>query len=675
MAVCTIKIGGVEIPNWESFQTDNTLDLNVNNATIVFPDYKTMLLALQNVPNVGIEQDVQILRDGVIKWRGYSIEATKYIAEGSTNRQYALQCSNNKVYLSREAFRYPASGTGGGKSPSYFNVIYGGAVASTSSITSQKSTLATSIIQDILNCQKSPVLSLSNNVGPNNGQTETPHVCLYLIRTYALQALAQLIDGSLWECRFNADNTVDFQTQVGSLSSVKTFNEGENILQLSSAKSVQQKINDVIVSGAGSASAITSLTGGGNAISDNGISFEVDNSPSGGPRYTKFVNLSNITDLNLLNAYANALAKDLQYSLETISADVIDALNGVNWHLGDVVTINSSTLGISGTYRVLEEKWNYDSSQGEQITLKLLPNIRMATIAHTKVRALEFILNSQTQNQQLFANSVTTSPQQNPTSIETSIPTLGLGYYGSLNGSSTSDIGLTYQIDIPATDPTYGKYCLKSVTIGYEVVLNSGSPSSMPTYGIYSALKNGLKLASGTFPAFSQQLTIDYWSLVGNVGPAGETITFAISQPVSGGGTVDVTSFMWVLYEYAPVEYLSIAISGLYEGATVAVEHQESITGQTPELRIVDETNGNVWLDQLNAASGTQYTANVPSTNDIQDHNIVFETVANISAVNAAVTNTAYFPPPPAGYSGGPQVQETFYFNCSITLNAPTIPT
>ncbi|MHB1908260.1 MAG: hypothetical protein ACYCQJ_05230 [Nitrososphaerales archaeon] len=27
MSVCTIKIGGVEIPNWESFQTDNTLDL------------------------------------------------------------------------------------------------------------------------------------------------------------------------------------------------------------------------------------------------------------------------------------------------------------------------------------------------------------------------------------------------------------------------------------------------------------------------------------------------------------------------------------------------------------------------------------------------------------------------------------------------------------------------
>ena len=287
--ICTIKIGGVEVSNWESFQTDNTLDLNVNDASIVFPDYNTMVLALQNVPNGGIEQDVMILRDGVKKWRGYSIEVTKYLDSSSDDKRYEIKCSNNKIFLKREAFRYPANGTGGGKNPSYFNVIYGGAIANTSPITSQKSTLATSIIKDILNCQKSANLSLSSNVGPNNGQTETPHVCLYLIRTYALQALAQLIDGSLWECRFNADDSVDFQTQVGSLSSVKTFNEGENLLKLTSAYGIEQKINDVIVSGAGSANAITSLTGGGNAISDNGISFEVDNSPSGGPRYTKFV--------------------------------------------------------------------------------------------------------------------------------------------------------------------------------------------------------------------------------------------------------------------------------------------------------------------------------------------------------------------------------------------------
>lgn len=417
-------MGGQVITGYESIQTDNTLDLNVNKATVIFPDLVTLNKALTSVGVNPIEADVQILRDNVLLWRGYGQDYERQLTYQSQHRRYTLSCVSNKAYLNREAFRYPPNGVGGGKSPSYFNVIYGGGVAQNTA-TTQKSTLAPSVFNDVLNCQKGASGNPTSGgaltqglVGPNNGQSVTPHVCLFLARTTALMALAQLIDGSLWEARFNPNNTVDFQTQTGSLSSVKTFNEGENIVSIDDKYGVDQKINDVIVAGSGSASAITSLTGGGDAISDNGISFEVDNSPESGPRYTKFVNVSNICDLNLLNAYANALSKDLQFSLETITLEVTDLLPSVNWHLGDMVTLNSPTLGINGlTYRILEEQRKFDSQNGEKITLTLQPNIRMATISHTRVRALEFILNSQTGNQQLFANSVTPSPQQNPTSV------------------------------------------------------------------------------------------------------------------------------------------------------------------------------------------------------------------------------------------------------------------
>jgi hypothetical protein len=420
----TVKIAGQEISGYESIDTDNTLDLNVNKASIIFPDLVTLNKAFAALGVNPIESDAQILRDNVLLWRGYVQDYERQVTYQREHRQYALTCISNKAYLNREAFRYPPNGVGGGKSPSYFNVIYGGGIAQ-SGATSQKSTLATSIFNDILNCQKgasgnptSGAALTQGIVGPNNGDSDTPHVCLFLIRTTALMALAQLIDGSLWEARFNPNNTVDFQTQTGSLTSVKTFNEGENIVTIDDKYGVDQKINDVVVCGSGSASAVTSLTGGGNAISDNGISFEVDNSPPAGPRYTKIVNVSNICDLNLLNAYANALSKDLQFPLETITVEVTDLLPGVNWHLGDVVTLNSPTMGINGsTYRILKEKRKFGYQKGEEITLTLQSNSRMATISHTRVRALEFILNSQTGNQQLFANSVTQSPQQNPTSV------------------------------------------------------------------------------------------------------------------------------------------------------------------------------------------------------------------------------------------------------------------
>jgi hypothetical protein len=402
-----IFIAGVELPNWESFKTENTLDLNINKATVVWPDLKTMSLALKSVGEP-VLADVQFKRDGVLFWRGYGYHRTRYVGNlgnpGDEFRKYQLVCVSNKSYLDREAFR--KAGPNGGAS-SYYDVIYGGAIASGTSFTTY-STLASSVFNDVLACQKSPILT-AGTVGPNNGHTTTPHVCLYLIRQKALAALAQLMNGSLWEVRFNPDNTVDFQNQVGNAASVRTFTEGDD-MSISEDYGCDNLINDVVVCGGGSAQPNPAAQG----ITDYGIVAEDDTS---GPsiRFTQFFNLSNIFDQTLLQTYADCLATDLQYSMFSYPMNVIERKVGVNWHLGDYVSVVSPTLGYNPLLaRIQSETRSFDSNGGEPISLTLMPAIHEATLANTRLRALEYLLNSQTQNQQSFANTNMPSASQYP---------------------------------------------------------------------------------------------------------------------------------------------------------------------------------------------------------------------------------------------------------------------
>jgi hypothetical protein len=470
-----VLVGGTELPGWESVSLDNSLDLTLNKATIVWPDLSTMNFALKQVGEP-VLADVLITRDGANLWRGLGWHRSRYLGpySGGTHRRYQLQCMGNKKYLEREAFRYTNNGSEGGAG-TYFDVIYGGAQQSTGTLTGNGSTSASSILNDILACQKGPIKLTAGRVGPNAGRTVTPHVGLYLIRTYALQALAQLIDASLWETRFNADNTVDFQNQTGSLTSVKTFNEGENLLDLQEDYGADTMVNDVVVSGAGSAQPNPLNT----TISDSGINEEVDNSPANGPRITKFYNLSNIFDKTILETYATALAKDLQFSQFSYPIDVVDLLPGVNWHLGDVVTLNSPTLGIQSLqYRALKEQRSFDSTQHEQIKLTLLPNIHEASVAHTRLRALEYVLNSQTQNGQLFANTVNQQPQGYPTQVSLgssglSNNSLGVNQYGAaqlaigLSGLWTSaTFKANFNLSIPSGGGLFVGFWITDITAG-----------------------------------------------------------------------------------------------------------------------------------------------------------------------------------------------------------------
>ena len=60
----TVTINGIPYNLFTSLDFENTLDLQVNQGTIEFPDFLTM------VNSNAIAGDIAIYRDGVLKWRG-----------------------------------------------------------------------------------------------------------------------------------------------------------------------------------------------------------------------------------------------------------------------------------------------------------------------------------------------------------------------------------------------------------------------------------------------------------------------------------------------------------------------------------------------------------------------------------------------------------------------------
>ena len=130
----TVKVAGSEVDLYESIDFENSLDLQVNKAEIQFPDSSTLLAS------EGIGKDIQILRDGVLIWRGLGVSNSK-IYNMNGRKQYNLNCLSNKIYLQNTTFTKPAGVP---------VVTYGGAIGKLTAPPQPPLTSATSIFNDIL---------------------------------------------------------------------------------------------------------------------------------------------------------------------------------------------------------------------------------------------------------------------------------------------------------------------------------------------------------------------------------------------------------------------------------------------------------------------------------------------------------------------------------------------
>ncbi len=428
----TVLVAGSEVDLWESIDFDNSLDLSVNKAAIQFPDSSSLLAA------EGIGKDIQIQRDGVGIWRGLGISNQK-IYDSNGKKQYNLNCLSNKVYLQNTIYSIISN------SQPIYVVNYGAVVSSTSApATNPLSTKATDIFSSILSSQ-SGIINESLSAGLV-GTTQIPHAVLQIARQNCLAVLGQLIAGTLWEARFNVDNSVDFGTNasstypgtVGSKTSVFTFQEGENLIKTEVDYGIDKLINQVIVCGKGSASG-------------NQVTYTASNTSSilQYGTFAKIVTLSNCADPNLLNAYANALLADLVTPIYTASTQLADLSTGVPFRMGDYVTVNNASFNLNGAlFRVISEHRRYDAQQGEVVDVVLAQNYRMVDVHHFKRKALEGVLNSQLQNQQTFNNTFDPAAVQlpnppvifapNPPTVESS-PDATVSTYAALTASGISN--------------------------------------------------------------------------------------------------------------------------------------------------------------------------------------------------------------------------------------------
>jgi hypothetical protein len=168
-------------------------------------------------------------------------------------------------------------------------------------------------------------------------------------------------------------------------------------------------------------------------------------------RWSKIYNFSNVADSNLLTAYANAVYNDLQGIIHEYSVDAIVMEKGVPFNMGDVVTVNNPELNIvDQNWRVVSENVRYDAQQHEDYKVGFSSVFRQVNAAHFKRMALEYILNSQWQNDQAFANgynsqaSISTTPTKIYFPISSGSPNAFsyavLGLSGLYNGSMSFNL-------------------------------------------------------------------------------------------------------------------------------------------------------------------------------------------------------------------------------------------
>ncbi|MHB2036945.1 MAG: phage tail protein [Nitrososphaerales archaeon] len=623
-----IKIGGTEYDNWKSFSTDETLDLNNNQGTITYPDFEPL-------KNVGfVNQDVQILRDGVLCWRGIGMKYESVVNQQNI-RDWNLGLMSNKIYLTREAFRKGGS----------LVYAYGGTQTSNTTLTTQ-ATLCKQIFLDVLACQYTSILS----AGIIDVVTNYPHVTMLLARTTAMYALQNLINASLWETRFNPDNTVDFQQHVGSQTPVFSFVEGMNILDFKYQYGIDQFVNDSIVLGAGSA------TGTFGVVSDNQVVAEPTNNASSLAsfgRWSKIYSFNNIYDVNTLTAYANALQVDLETPLYTLNLLVTIPVSGVPFKIGDVVSVTSQSLGLAASqYRIIEIKRQYDASSGEQITLSVQPNARLVSLTHARLKALEFILNSQTLNQQLFSNTVNGNPSQIPQSVVTAaayVVNEGSGF----NSSTTLDYVTT---DAHLTIQNTGTANQYTLTVEGTV-----APGGTGAYNVQEVLIIDNTTGAILYDSGSSNMGTDSGkktiTITNNIN--GHDIIFrmigvGVYAFANASWTQNVYGWLNGTSETAMTCHAGIGITGQFNGGTLKIEVDETnIALSSTTLQITDATTSVILYTNSAASSNTEYDYTLSS--DTIDHDIEF------NLATTAATPSAY----PA----------SIVLKGMIALTAPIVPT
>ena len=176
---------------------------------------------------------------------------------------------------------------------------------------------------------------------------------------------------------------------------------------------IDSAVNRVVNCGAGSVNANGVIGAVRSSNGDNQIVAIVDNIPNQNAigRWGKVYNFGNIYDKNLLTTYGQALEADLSVPLETTEVQVYDPNVGVKFAVGDYIALTSTTLGWNNTgFRIMKEHVHFDASGHEQVTLDIAPVARLVSFNHTRRKALEYILNSQTANNSTALNSVNLNP-------------------------------------------------------------------------------------------------------------------------------------------------------------------------------------------------------------------------------------------------------------------------
>ena len=380
---------------WESIQFTNTLDMNVDQATIAFPD--------ATIAKSFVGQVCRIYRDGVAKWSGLAASVDFKFRYDRQSYDWTLTCISNKVYFQREIFQKDSN----------FIVQYGGVTynSNTSGATppAPYSSLVIGILGDIMQCQNTPVLTLGANSTSNE-----PHINILAQTFDCLKFLTQVLQGTRWEVRFNPDDTVDLLPEVGNAANNFLFQEGMNILTSDYSFDISAMINYVVALGAGNGKAAG--TSGIVSTQIQKVAFNQSSINTYG-RWSKVVSFPNVTDGNLLQLYADALLADLDQPVQTLTLEVVDITPGASYYVADTVIVNNPKIGLSNQqFRIVKEQRQYDYNNGEQITLTLAQNFHMFTITHFRVQTLENLLNNFGNYAQTTTNTFTENPVALPPS-------------------------------------------------------------------------------------------------------------------------------------------------------------------------------------------------------------------------------------------------------------------
>lgn len=468
--MCKMVTLGTNLAGWISAQFTEDFDVSrPENAQITFPDFTST--------QAGLGGDVRIYRDQDVAWRGMGVSVSATF-DAQNRRQYVLNCLSNKVYLDREAFSKVINGA------QKYSVTYGGGYTTSTNIYANgavQASKATSIFYDIINAQTAPQKLSIGQLGSNDPTINVPHVAgLVAARVNCLTLLQQLIAGSVWETRFNPDNSVDYLPTVGTTTPNFIIDEGRNTENFEYDEDITKMCNYAIVCGGGTAS------GSGTSNVDNQILGVSENASSIAKygAWTIVKNLPNVTDPNLLQAYANALVADLGEPVPTVKCRVVDFKRGVNFREGDTVQVNSPSFQLYGqNFRIIEIKRSYEAkSNGETIDLVLVQNLRQCNILQFELDEVDAQARQAAQSHKVSVNTLNPAVPV----AATYYPADGFYWISASGGNPQAPAGNGYLTPlISSGSQTYHWYLSLGITglfKSWQIQLNVNTYS--PTNGV-----------------------------------------------------------------------------------------------------------------------------------------------------------------------------------------------